>query len=237
MRGNKNIIRQSVNPNKPGEKQKEELTAAQISANVRQGIISNTGSEGNKDTYGNYNPNVQTVRRESGTDVTSGKPISAKNTYEIPGLPGYKASITQNEGTTVSNMGQTNGEQPIQSQFSNRGDADKTPNTYQGQSRTETSNFKPLNVGENRGEQVRYVDVQDVDGGQIKTLRNVKTNKPVGSNNGVISSSVTGYKNNTAIRRQAADSTASSFSRQRTQLWNEIGGKMKYLSEDPDRKL
>lgn len=231
------MIKQSVNPNKPGSKQKEELTAAQKSANVRAGIISNTGSEGNTDTYGNYNPNVQTVRREAGTDVTSGKPIPAKNTYSIPGLPGYQASITQGESTTVSNMGQTNGPQPIQSQYSNYGDADKTPNTYQGQSRTETTNFKPLTVGEHSGEQKNYVDVKGEGKNQIKTLRNVKTNKPVGSNNGVISNSSRGYKNTQAIRRQVADSTYNASSRQRTQLFNSVGGKMSYLAENPDRKL
>jgi hypothetical protein len=237
MRGNKNIIRQSVNPNKPGENQKKELTAAQISANVRKGIISNTGSEGNKDTYGNYNPNVVTVKREAGSDPTSGKPIAAKNTYSIPGLPSYEASIQQNEATTVSKMGQKNGPQPIQAQFSNYGDADKKLDAYEGESRVETANFNPLTVGEGSGKQQRYVDVKNVKGGQIKTLRNVETNQPIGGNNGVISNSVRGYRNTPAIKKQAADSSAASFTRQRTQLWNEIGGRMKYLSEDPDRKL
>lgn len=235
MRGNKNLIRQSVNPNKPGSNQREELTASQKSANVRQGIISNTGSEGNKDTYGDYNPNVQTVRREAGFDATSGKPIPAKNTYSIPGLPGYEGSITQNESTTVSKMNSKNTGSQIQAQFENYGSADNTPSTYQGQSRTKTTNFEPLQVGDNSGYQENYVDVTGTGNNQIKTLRNVETNKPVGGNNGVISSPK--YKNKPAINKQRKDSTFTASSRMRTQLFNELGGKMSYLSENPDRKL
>ena len=235
MRGNKNLIRQSVNPNKPGSNQKEELTAAQKSANVRQGIISNTGSEGNEHTYGPYNSNVQTVQREAGFDVTSGKPISAKNTYKIPGLPGYEGSITQNENTTVSRMNSTNTGSQIQAQFENDGDPNETPPTYQGQSRTETTNFKPLPVGEHSGYQKNYVDVTGTGNNQTKILRNVKTNEPVGNNNGVLSSPR--FKNKKAINKQRKDSSFSSNSRLRTQLFNELGGRMSYLSENTNRKL
>lgn len=237
MRGNKNLIRQSVNENKPGANQRQTLTAAQRSAGVRDGILTNGGSDGNRDTYGPYNKNVQTTRRPAGTDATSGKPIAAQNTYSIPGLPNYEGSITQNESTTVSKMGSKNTGSQIQSQFQNSGDADKKPSTYQGESRTEAANFKPLQVGKNSGYQENYVSVTGTGNNQTQTLRNAKTNKPVGNNNGVLSDSRTGYKNNEAINRQRRDSTYAANSRQRTQLFNELGGKMSYLAENTKRKL
>tara|TARA_R110002020_G_scaffold246936_1_gene460780 strand:+ start:455 stop:1153 length:699 start_codon:yes stop_codon:yes gene_type:complete len=222
---------------KPGENQKEQLSAAARSANVRKGIIGGVGSEGNESTYGNYNPNVQTVRQEASIDATSGKPIPAKNTYSIPSLSNYEGSITQNESTTVSKMGSKNTGSQIQAQYSNYGDADKKPSTYQGESRTETANFKPLQVGDNSGYQENYVSVTGTGNNQRKTLRNVKTNKPVGNNNGLLSDSSTGYKNKPAINKQRRDSTYTAGSRMRTQLFNELGSKMSYLAENPDRKL
>lgn len=221
----------------PGENQKQQLNAAAKSANVRKGIIGGVGSEGNRSTYGNYNPNIQTVRREAGVDPTSGKPVPAKNTYSIPGLPGHEASITQSENTTVSKMGETGGSQSIQSQFENYGPADKKPSTYQGKSRNKTSNSQPLKVGDHSGYQENYVSVTGAGKNQTKTIRNVKTNQPVGKNRGVISNSSTGYKNNEAIIKQKRDSTFAAASRMKTQLFNEARGKMSYLAENTDRKL
>ena len=220
---------------KPGENQKEKLSAAAKSANVRKGIIGGFGSEGNESTYESYNPNVQTVRQEASFDATSGNPIPAKNTYSIPGLPDYTGSITQNENTTVSKMDSKNTGSQIQAQFENYGSANKTPSTYQGQSRTQTTNFEPLQVGDHSGYQENYVDVSGTGNNQTKTLRNVKTNEPVGNNRGVISSPR--FINNKAINKQRRDSTFSANSRKRTQLFNELGGKMSYLSENTDRKL
>lgn len=237
MRGNKNLIRQSVNESKPGENQKQTLTAAQKSAGVRDGIITNQGSDGNKHTYQNYNENVQTTRRPAGYDATSGKPIAAQNTYSIPGLPGRTASITQSDKMTTSRITTEKNGPVIQSQFQNSGDADKKPSVYRGESRTRAANSKPLTVGEGEGKQKNYVDVQGSGNNQTKVLRNAETNKPVGPNNGLLSNSKTGYKNNKAINTQKRDSSFASHRRMSRQLFNDVNGTMSYLAENTKRKL
>tara|TARA_R110002050_G_scaffold48039_3_gene111763 strand:- start:354 stop:1034 length:681 start_codon:yes stop_codon:yes gene_type:complete len=216
---------------KPGENQKEKLNAAARSTNVRQGIVGGVGSEGNKSTYGSYSPNVVTVSREKGIDATSGRTVDAKKTYSIPSLPSYKGSITQSKNTTVSKMSSKNTGSQTQSQFQNYGPSNVKPSTHQGKSRDKVSDKKPLPVGKGSGYQKNYVKVAGSGNNQIKTLNDTKTDKVLK----VLKTK--NFKDTKAINKQKRDSTFSANSRKRTQLYNELTGRMSYLAENNNRKL